>query len=196
MQPTPDAPRPWAAQEGELAAVQAANAWAHSFPPLGLAAQGLSHGALPALIFLGLFAWSLLRRGGQALRALLAAAAAFALCDPLNHYLLKAAFARPRPCHVEPALETLVRCGAGLSFPSSHAANGVAVALALTLAARLPRRAALAVLSLGLLVGASRVFVGVHYPSDVAAGWAVGGLIGAGVGLGFRRWGAAPVARP
>lgn len=89
---------------------------------------------------------------------------------------LKAAFARPRPDLVEHA--TVVYSS---SFPSGHAMTAGIVYL--TLAAVLirvepRRRLKLYLLSLAVLVtiavGASRVYLGVHWPSDVLAGWAAG----------------------
>ena len=90
--------------------------------------------------------------------------------------LLKLGFARPRPDLVPHAVEVYTA-----SFPSGHAM--LSAVTYLTLAALLarvqPRRRlriyvlALAVLT-SLLVGASRVYLGVHWPSDVAAGWCVG----------------------
>lgn len=65
----------------------------------------------------------------------------------------------------------LLQHNADNSFPSDHAtlAGVVAMAAALTW-----RRWALVFVALGLLVGLARVFSGVHYPGDVAAGWAIG----------------------
>lgn len=90
--------------------------------------------------------------------------------------LLKLGFARPRPDLVPHAVEVYTA-----SFPSGHAMLSAVTYLTLgALLARVqPRRRlrayvlALAVLT-SLLVGASRVYLGVHWPSDVAAGWCVG----------------------
>ncbi|MFJ8106954.1 phosphatase PAP2 family protein [Streptomyces sp. NPDC096132] len=73
---------------------------------------------------------------------------------------------RPRPAHVEP----LVRTAGRHSFPSSHATSAAAAAVAfgaLGAPAAAPLAAAMCL---------SRLIVGVHYPSDVAAGAALGAL--------------------
>lgn len=65
-----------------------------------------------------------------------------------------------------------------LSFPSGHSANAAMIYLSLALL--LPRehrgRWVAAALVVALMVGASRVMLGVHWPSDVVGGWAYGGL--------------------
>jgi undecaprenyl-diphosphatase len=110
------------------------------------------------------------------------------LCDVLKGWV-----GRLRPCVVLP-IEPLVGRLSSPSFPSAHAANMAALtALGGMLGGW---RVALGLLWLPLLVGLSRIYVGVHYPSDVLGGWLIGGLIGSGVGW-FWRWATARrVSRP
>jgi len=90
--------------------------------------------------------------------------------------LLKLAYGRPRPALVPHLVDV-----ASASFPSGHATDSAIVYL--TLAALIARGAperALRLYILGvaillsLLIGVSRVYLGVHWPSDVVAGWTIG----------------------
>jgi len=64
------------------------------------------------------------------------------------------------------------------SFPSGHATSSMifylTLALALTRDLRWHREAAIGAVLLSLLIGTSRVMLGVHWPSDVVGGWAFG----------------------
>jgi len=87
----------------------------------------------------------------------------------------KLAVARPRP-NLEPHL-TVVKTW---SFPSGHATSSMifylTLALALTAGTRWLRPTVFAAVLLSLLIGVSRVMLGVHWPSDVVGGWAFGML--------------------
>jgi undecaprenyl-diphosphatase len=117
--------------------------------------------ALAALILAGLL---ISRRLGDATFLALAVGGAAAL-----NFLAKAVFQRQRPV-LWPALVRETDYG----FPSGHAMGSCAVIVALIILAW-PSRWRWVALALGLpfvlLVGLSRVYLGVHYPSDIVAGW-------------------------
>lgn len=111
----------------------------------------------------------------------------------LNPFL-KGLSGTPRPPQGAGIRVYLVDTEGGYSLPSGHA-QGAAAILA-TLARRLARPwfSALAALLI-LLIGISRIYLGVHYPADVLAGWAVGLTVAyataaawPALGARLRRW--------
>jgi undecaprenyl-diphosphatase len=92
---------------------------------------------------------------------------------------LKLAVARVRPDLLEPIVEER-----GFSFPSGHSALGMVawgILAVLVTRSRLPlglrRTIVVASGTLIFLIGLSRVWLGVHYPTDVLAGWTAGAVI-------------------
>jgi undecaprenyl-diphosphatase len=82
--------------------------------------------------------------------------------------LLKEAFARARP-DIVPHLDSI----GNLAYPSGHASNAMAFFLlaALMLATKRPMLWRSIAVALALLIGTSRLALGVHWPSDVLGGW-------------------------
>jgi len=116
----------------------------------------------------------------RGLAYLLIGAAVVGFNDFFSHNVLKELFHRPRPCAVLPDVITHVHCSTGsFSFPSNHAGNIFALA---TLTSLCFRNSTIFVLTFAALVGYSRVYLGVHYPFDVAAGALWGAIMGI---LGF-----------
>ena len=137
-----------------------------------------------ALVIVGLLWVLLLLKGGRHGRiAALLLIPTIALSDQLSSSVLKFIIERARPCHELANVHLLVGCGSGYSFPSSHAVNNFAGALVLSYF--LPRWT-WAFFSFAALVAFSRVYVGVHYPSDIIGGAIIGMIIGAAVLTSFR----------
>ena len=86
----------------------------------------------------------------------------------VTNSVLKEAFARARP-DIVPHLDNI----GNLAYPSGHAANAVAFFLlaALMLATKRPVLWRSLAVAVALLIGTSRVLLGVHWPSDVLGGW-------------------------
>lgn len=90
--------------------------------------------------------------------------------------ILKNVFARVRPCDVNTAVQLLVPRPDDYSFPSGHTAAAFATVAALYLAGK--RKLWKPALVLAALIAFSRVYLYVHYPTDILGGILVGTVCG------------------
>ncbi len=93
----------------------------------------------------------------------------------VNQDLVSPAVGRARPCQVLAHVEVLLSCAHDYSFPSDHCVLAGAFVAGL---AFLGVRWAVPAAGVALMLAFSRVYTGVHYPSDAAAGLVMGAVIG------------------
>ena len=95
----------------------------------------------------------------------------------INNLILKNLVARTRPYEIINGLIPLIEKPSDYSFPSGHTASSFAAASILY--RKLPKQFGIPVLILAILISFSRLYLGVHYPSDVLFG------IISGVGISY-----------
>src|ERR1700730_4734778 len=141
-------------------------------PEAASAISGLGSTIVLGILLLAVVGYLLLTRRRAAAWLMLGAVSSGVALNSL----LKFSFARPRPDLVVPAVRVFTA-----SFPSGHAAMSAITYLTLgALLARthseIPVRIYFMTLAglLTVLVGLSRIYLGVHYPTDVLAGWCIG----------------------
>jgi membrane-associated phospholipid phosphatase len=106
--------------------------------------------------------------------------------------LLKHITERARPPLADPSIEALVSLPESTSFPSGHAASAFAAA---TVVGLLYPRLRAPLLALAVMVALSRVYLGVHFWSDIVVGSLLGAAIGFSTARFFQRGRAEPPPR-
>jgi undecaprenyl-diphosphatase len=102
----------------------------------------------------------------------------------LGNLVLKNMVARPRPCDIDTAVTLLLSRPHGYSFPSGHSINSMAAAVALFLN---NKKIGIPAIIIATLIGFSRLYLFVHFPTDVLGGFVIAILVVIGVDFGFRK---------
>ncbi|GAA2849693.1 hypothetical protein GCM10010517_07090 [Streptosporangium fragile] len=141
--------------------------WSHGLAELGTEAVIVLLAALLVWAW-----WRARRQDARAMAAAVIGPVAVVVVYLLSE-VLKNIVQEERPCRAVPGVAALAPCPeyGDWSFPSNHSVLAAGAAAVLLLAWR---RATLPLLALAVLAAFSRVYLGVHYPHDVAAGFLLG----------------------
>ncbi|WP_329461425.1 phosphatase PAP2 family protein [Streptomyces sp. NBC_01431] len=152
-----------------------------------------SYGVALFAVFMLVGWWYARRKDASVMAAALAAPFAVVLAYLVNDGI-KSVFTEPRPCRALPHDFLIEKCPPmdDYAFPSNHTTVAAAAAVALFLVNR--RLGAIASLA-ALLMAASRVYVGAHYPHDVLVAFVVGTVVALAVTWSARRFATPTVTR-
>ena len=93
----------------------------------------------------------------------------------VSNLLLKNLVARTRPYDAVLGLESIIGRISEYSFPSGHASHSFAAAVVIFML--MPKKIGIPSLILATLISFSRIYIGVHYPTDIIAGALIGSII-------------------
>lgn len=151
------------------------NGWSEQTPEWISSVLGFmsEYGVIFGLMALGLWTWWTARARADAVPAVasllwapLGAVMAYAVNYPIREFV-----ERPRPLVDHPTLNVLVEDKTGYSFVSDHSALTMALAIGIFM---VNKRWGSVAIGLALFQGFGRVYAGVHYPTDVVGGVALG----------------------
>ena len=103
----------------------------------------------------------------------------------VGNVCLKNFIARPRPCWLDSSVRLLIADPTDYSFPSGHTLPSV---IGVTILTKTDRRFGYAAIPLAALIAFSRLYLYVHFPSDVLAAAVLGVMIGELAFYADRRW--------
>lgn len=160
----------------ELAILDAMQTW-HSpglDPVVAAFTSTSNHGELWILLGIVLLCFRRTRKAGASVLV------AVVLGAIVTNLTIKPLLMRPRPCDVNAAVSLIIPRPDGSSFPSGHTTAAFAAAAALWFARnpKPPVGLTVGVTVAAVLMGLSRMYCYVHYPTDVLAGIVVGTLAG------------------
>lgn len=135
---------------------------------------------VPLYLFLAVF--FVRNYGKQGWMLLIFLGLSFGLTDYFASSIVKPAFERLRPCNdpdIKDEVRSLIACGSGFSFPSSHASNHFALAIFL-ISIFYHKWKPIMPLALfwAFSISFAQMYVGVHYPGDILFGAILGSMIG------------------
>ena len=174
------AARHWRSTDTEVRVLQTVQATAGAVPAATTVARGMSHFGEHALGWIAIGAAGALVDRRR--RRKWASVAVGAFGAHAASVVIKRVVRRPRP--VDPTVQVNVSTPSRLSFPSSHVTSTTAAAVLLARTTGLPFPA---VLVPPMML--SRLVLGVHYPTDVLAGAALGAASAAVVARAEKKWG-------